>query len=622
MKPLALLAALFAFIVLNAPGAADAAGFNQFIGFGDSTLDTGYFRYASTGNLPFDAMIVTSVSEGNTGAFVANGVMNSTMLANRFGLLAAPSTDGGTNYANGDSYTTSYGTPGIPSNVSGVAQIKEYLASVNGVANPNALYIIKCGDNDLHYVNPPSDYLSNSAQAIAKAAAVLQAAGARTIMIPNSYNYAVYDGPGGSISNSSSAAAYATSESYFTERWADLSAAGVHFIPADIDSLFKYVVCNPTLFGFTLDSVQTDHRATLNYSSSLSSALLAYPLLTPAQQQGGLWIDAVHLTTAGQTIEADYEYSLLTAPSEISLLAESVVQGGWARAATIQGQIELSEQHRGPTGFNAWESTGAYSLQVKNAPGFTDGSGNPFGGTLGIDYQLPDGIIVGVAFTMDSQMQGFSTGGDFNQVDEAPSLYAAYAAGPWWGNAVASYDLFQDKIVRPVPLGIFTDQNNGTTTGQSLSLALRGGCDFSLGQFTTGPVAGMVLQDVRVYGFTESGTSGVTALSYGSQTRESFVSQLGWRVWTDLGKFHPFAEASWNHECAGKSRMITASLTSVAAPSYTMDAVPMASNWDTTSLGGYYKLTPNVILRGAASAMIFSPQMITCGGEFGLNVSF
>jgi outer membrane lipase/esterase len=65
-------------------------------------------------------------------------------------------------------------------------------------------------------------------------------------------------------------------------------------------------------------------------------------LVTPDAEQTYLFADAHHLTTAGQTIEADYIYSLLTAPSQISLLAESAVQVGLARMTTIQQQIELS----------------------------------------------------------------------------------------------------------------------------------------------------------------------------------------------------------------------------------------------------------------------------------------
>ena len=127
----------------------------------------------------------------------------------------------------------------------------------------------------------------------------------------------------------------------------------------------------------------------------------------------------------------------------------------------------------------------------------------------------------------------------------SPTWTGRCGATPW-----LTYDLFQDNIIRPVPLGIFTDQNNANTTGQSLALALRGGCDVGVGRFTTGPVAGLVLQQVRVDGFTETGASGVTALSFDSQTRDSFVSQLGWRVLADLGRLQPFAEMNWNHECA------------------------------------------------------------------------
>ena len=130
---------------------------------------------------------------------------------------------------------------------------------------------------------------------------------------------------------------------------------------------------------------------------------------------------------------------------------------------------------------------------MRNAPGFPGDSGIPFGGSVGVDYQTKSGVILGAAFTAGSQTQSFSTGGNFDQVDQTPSLYAAYKFGPVWGNMVASYGVFQDKISRPVTLGLFTDQNNSSTNGQSMALALRGGGDLKLGQITTGPVAGLVL---------------------------------------------------------------------------------------------------------------------------------
>jgi outer membrane lipase/esterase len=298
------------------------------------------------------------------------------------------------------------------------------------------------------------------------------------------------------------------------------------------------------------------------------------------------------------------------------------VQIGLARAATIQAQVDLSGQHRGPNGINFWVSSGASSLKIKNTTGFSDTSGTPFGGTVGLDYLMPGGIIVGVAFSAGSQSQGFSKGGGYTQVDEAPSLYAAYRAGPVWGNAVASYGIFQDEIARQVQLGKFTDNNKGSTNGQSPALALRGGGDFKMGKITTGPVAGLLLQQAYLDAFTETGTSGVTALTFGGQTRSSIISQLGWRISADTNQLHPFAEVKWNHEWADMNRMVSASLTSVAAPSYSIAAAPVASDWANASLGASYKLNPQVMLYGAFSTMFLNPQVTTYGGELGLNIGF
>ncbi len=620
MKRFVLTTALLAFTTLST--SSGAAEFNQFVGFGDSTLDTGYFAYHTTGDTQYDQYISTAISLGATGGWAGNGVMNTTILAGKFGLSAATIGGGGTNYADGGATTLPVPVPIIPANVTTIQQIENYLASVNGVANPDALYVIKTGDNDATYFTQHPEFsaanptfLSEGATALAAEVTRLQAAGARTIVVRNSYDSALFAGPGGDIAPGN-AAAYAISNALGTSEWSSLTAAGVHFIPADNDSLFRYVAHNPTLFGFTASSV-LESNAVMGASYP---AILA--VASPAQQQNYLFLAGPHFTTAGQTIEADYTYSLLIAPSQVSLMAENAVQGGLARTATIQAQIDMSGQHRGPNGINFWASSGASSLKVTNSSGFPNSSGTPFGGTVGVDYLTPSGIIVGAAVTAGSQSQGFSTGGHYDQVDETPSLYAAYKTGAIWGNAVASYEFFQNNIARQVTLGTFTDQNHADTTGQSPALALRGGYDFKLGSITNGPVAGMVLQQVYVNGFTETGTSGVTALSFGSQTRGSLISQLGWRVLADAGNWQPFAEAKWNHELADKNRMVSASLTSVAAPSYSIAAAPVASDWATASLGAVYKINPQMLLRGAFSAVVLNPQVISYGGELGLNIGF
>src|ERR1035437_1525935 len=83
--------ALLALVVLGVPRVAGAAGFDQFIGLGDSTMDSGYFRYNPTGGYgPFtdaqaNALIAWVVANGGSGAFAGPGVLDTTLLAAKFG---------------------------------------------------------------------------------------------------------------------------------------------------------------------------------------------------------------------------------------------------------------------------------------------------------------------------------------------------------------------------------------------------------------------------------------------------------------------------------------------------------------------------------------------------------
>lgn len=589
---------------------AEASGFNQFIGLGDSTLDSGYFRYHTLGAVG-DTALAEAIAAGANGGFAGNGVMVTTILAGKFGLNALPIDGGGTNYANGGSLTAP-DPVGNAVNVPLTTQISQYLESVNGVANPNALYVISSGNNDLAKIADP-DVLNQQSSALATSVVSLQNSGAQYLLVPNSFRFANLVSVGGEITDPANADEYTRLIAYNTRRWTDLAAAGVHFIPADLDSVFKYVARNPTSFGFTPESV-------LATPPLQPTAIFA--VLTEEQQQSYLFIDGKHLTTAGQTIEADYEYSLLTAPSNVALLAETAVQSSISRSATIQRQVELSSQDRGPKKINGWVTTGyGYS---KNEPDdyLPNTSGNPFQGTIGADYQTDSGIIFGGALTAGFQSQDFSTEGDFDQDSQAVSLYTAYQADQFWGNIVASYGFLQNDIHRDVKLGLFTDTNTGDASGHTVSLAFRGGFDIKYNQWMTGPVLGAIFQEAHIGDFTETGTSGATTLSFDNQTRDSQITQLGWRASIALGAWQPFAEAAWNHEWNDDDRTVTTALTSVSAPSFTSLALPVASDWGTATVGTAYTLTSNIMLWGAFSGVFGNDASESYGGEIGFRIGF
>ena len=116
-----------------------------------------------------------------------------------------------------------------------------------------------------------------------------------------------------------------------------------------------------------------------------------------------------------------------------------------------------------------------------------------------------------------------------------------------------------------------------------MSLAGEIGYDFHAGPVTYGPLAGFILQQARINGFTESGS--FTSLSFATQMRNSEVSALGYQARLDWGILHPFAQVVWDHEFDPLNRVVTASLTTTSAPSYSLPAVVLGRDWATTTVG-------------------------------------
>ncbi len=231
--------------------------FSQFIGFGDSSIDSGAFQYLSTGNPNIDARIQNALANGGTASPVGVGLMNSQLLAGDLGLTAnsAYAPGGGTNYAISGSLDAAFAGNGDTGNSinntlpSTAAQISNYLTAA-GQADPNALYLISSGGNDISYAlnTFPGDvasqdaYVAAAAQQLTTAIVDLFAAGAQYVMVDNN------------LSDKSLA------EYYSTQLFDDLNASGVPYIQGDVHSMLDTVKANPTAFGLdpneTLPGVQ------------------------------------------------------------------------------------------------------------------------------------------------------------------------------------------------------------------------------------------------------------------------------------------------------------------------------------------------------------------------------
>jgi outer membrane lipase/esterase len=630
----------------------------------------------STGNANKTARIAAAIAAGTNGAPVGAGnLSNSQFLASLFGLSAVPADQtGGTNYAisgsldaatpaNGNVGNLGESTVDNPANTnvglpSTVQQIANYLNANGGHANPNGIYLISSGGNETTFAddNPAfttlaqrEAYVAAQAELLAAAITGLQAAGARYILV-NSIGL-----------NTTSILNNLQTQTL----WSQLAANRVNFIPAHAAAVVAAAQFNPTLFGFTPSTVLPGVTGTGTGSACVwtggtqtgwaqwcantttPSASYAY-LQSSNAEQTSLFADDEHLSAAGQLMEADYDYSLIVAPSEISYLAEMPVKTRTTVVNSIYQQIQVSQQQRAVGSFNAWVSGDISSASMGNSNGFPTDPGTPGMVTVGADYSWAPNWLVGGAVSVGTTTQSFSLGGNFQQNEYALSAYVAYAGKPVWFDVITSYGGLHYDVDRVVPIGITTVSNTGSTNGSNASFATELGYNFTTNvghgwdaaplltkaapmpaglYLTHGPVAGILLQQIYVDGFRETdpfagdATGGFTALSYAGQVRDSAVTELGYQVSTDIGIWHPYAKLAWNHELVSSNRLVAASLTTIAAPSYSMPAVILGRDWGTATLGTTVALGHGMTGYASFTSEIAQNQATYYGGLIGVSVA-
>jgi len=303
---------------------ASASTFNQVLVFGDSTVDTGWFRYKPLPNTqPLHDLAAASLADGGRIPDTPYGLGAAQILAAHFGLFANPADNGagGTNYAaSGAQNNANFTNPSAPSTVS---QINTYLSTHGGSANSNALYLFSSGGNDIKYAKTLSGtsnqtaWVAGAASAAATALSQLQTAGAHSIIVSNGY-----------VANSTGVIGTLTS-TYYNDLFADLTTDNVHFIKADFQSVQQAIFANPSAYGFTSISnvdgpngtalINPDPALILNSWALYGTTAL---LRSPNAAQTSFWADDEHLAAAAQQIEGNFLFSVATPlPAALPLFA-------------------------------------------------------------------------------------------------------------------------------------------------------------------------------------------------------------------------------------------------------------------------------------------------------------
>jgi outer membrane lipase/esterase len=88
-----------------------------------------------------------------------------------------------------------------------------------------------------------------------------------------------------------------------------------------------------------------------------------------------------------------------------------------------------------------------------------------------------------------------------------------------------------------------------------------------------------------------------------------------------IGNWAPFAKLTWDHEFAGANRTVTASLTSIAAPSYYMPAIIPGTDWMTLSAGTSVRLERGITGFAMFTGEAAQKNVTSYGAQVGVNVA-
>lgn len=608
--PLACATAL-ALAVASAPAWANPSPYSTMVVFGDSLSDAGQFPDPGG---PLGSATRFTNRTGPTyqnGSGEVYGQVSPTLLGDRLGLgsteLGASTSvvNQALGLADGNNWAVGgYRTDQILDSITGQSTVETggivlrqrpgYLANGNR-ADARALYYLTGGGNDFLQGQVTSVATAAAAAGrLAASAQALQQAGARYIMVwllPDlgltPFNYGTANQAGVS----------ALSSVFNQALVAQLAQIDAEVIPLNVPLLLSEVVADPARYGLAtgenlVGTCFNGNGCTANANYGLGSA-------TPDPSKL-LFNDSVHPTTTGQKLIADYAYSLLSAPWELTLLPEMAHAGLRSHQDSLRNQWQQPWQPVG--GWQALIDTGGEQLTFDNQHGGAKGDGNGYTLTVGGSYRLNSAWRVGVAAGYYRQrMEAGVADSDYSLNSYLGTAFAQYQQGRLWGDLAATGgSLDYDSLKRTFDLGVGQRSEKGDSQGELWAVTGRLGIEVAPADspWRVSPFVSADYASVKVDGYSER-TERATALDIGDQRRDSKRLGLGLKVSRSLGDATQlFAEAAHEREFNDDAQQLDLALRSLPANGFTLQGYSAQRNLDRASLGLRHQLAPGLSVSG------------------------
>lgn len=408
-------------IALAATPAMAESAFDRTVFFGDSLTDSGYYN-----------PLLPAASRAVTGKFTTNpGWVWAEYVADHFGTNAAPNGNGqiGDNYARGARIQASaVSALGAAPSVS--SQINTYLTANGGRADPNALYTVWGGANDLlAAATVPAQaqaIIGSAVTAQVGAVAALQNAGARYVMVPTIPDVGLTPRfrAGGAVGMAQGTGA---ATAYNNALFNGLQSAGLRVIPVDTFHMLQEIVASPGTYGFS------------NVTNTACNPAVPLPACNPTSlvaanaQNTYVFADGVHPTTAVHQILGEYAISLLEAPRLQQVLIHSAQAVGRARADQVAWHLDGKPD---ADGMRWWGSVRGDMQRYDHADLY---DGMAPAGLFGVDWTAGDMVFGGFAGFGRMDADFGHRNGSFKQDDSTLGGFFGWYTGPVWVNAQVSY---------------------------------------------------------------------------------------------------------------------------------------------------------------------------------------
>ncbi len=232
-------------------------------------------------------------------------------------------------------------------------------------------------------------------------------------------------------------------------------------------------------------------------------------------------------------------------------------EGRWGLGAADKSRPAPPPGSIGPlTVYGGGTYLAGSSADTAGTPGFSYGGGSAL---LGLEYSANRNLILGVAGSFTAMDADIDNGGTVGAEVIHGAAYLSYATRAWFVDALAAYGALELDLTRP---GADSALLRGSTSGDAVAAAARGGYLFDLGKVRAGPIAGLTYVRARIDGYTETGGSG--ALAVGEQTVESLTGSAGVRVLAPFQAgstlFVPYLNVTLEHHFGDSTGQLTAGL--------------------------------------------------------------